>query len=125
MIQHIGLSISNITEVHNFYKKIMGFEKVKQFSMYPSIAEKVFGFEESPEVFIMKRDEMELELFLSNQKINQGWNHLCLTLSDAATIYQAAGKAGYPVVCHEGRNGFTYFIRDKQKNLFELKSRTP
>lgn len=120
MIQHIALSIGDITEVHNFYTRVMGFEKVKQFSMYPSIAEKIFGFDESPEVFMMKRNEMELELFLSNQKIKQGWSHLCLSLPDAETIYNAAGNAGYQTILHEGRNGFTYFIRDKQNNLFEI-----
>jgi len=124
MIQHIGLSIGNIIEVHNFYEKVMGFEKVKQFNMCPSVADKIFGFDESPEVFMMKRDEMELELFLSNQKIKQGWSHLCLSLPDANTIYQAAGNTGYQTILHEGRHGFTYFIRDKQNNLFEIKSST-
>ena len=122
MIKHIGLPIGDITEIHNFYETILGFEKINQFTMPTSLAGKIFGFEESPEVFMMHKDGMELELFLSNQTVKPAWTHTCLTLPDAENIFHSAGKAGYQTILHEGRNGFTYFVRDKQRNLFEIKS---
>ncbi|MGM0375739.1 MAG: VOC family protein [Bacteroidota bacterium] len=122
MIQHIGLTINDVTEIHNFYKTVLGCEKIKQFTMDASIAGKIFGFDESPEVYFMQRQEIQVELFLSHQRIKPAWNHICISLPDAENICQAAKEAGFRTITHEGRNGSTRFVWDKMGNLFEIKA---
>lgn len=121
MIQHIGLSIEEVTEIHNFYENVLGFQKTKQFSIDSTLAGKIFGFKESPEVFFLKRDETELEIFLGNQKANPAWNHICISLPNANQTIEAGEEAGYEVITHQGQKSTTWFLRDKAGNLFEIK----
>jgi len=121
MIKHIGLTISNIQEIHDFYEQIMGFEKIKQFSLYREVAQNIFGYNESPEVFLLKKGSVELEIFVSLQKYQPAWSHICLEIPDAREIFAKAGKHNYRTIFKENNKGGTFFISDSSNNLFELK----
>ena len=121
MIKHIGLTISNIQEIYDFYGQIMGFEKVKQFPLYREVAQNIFGYDESPEVFLLKKGSVELEIFVSLQKYKPAWSHICLEIPDAREIFTKARKHNYRTIFKENDKGGTFFISDSSNNLFELK----
>jgi catechol 2,3-dioxygenase-like lactoylglutathione lyase family enzyme len=124
MIKHAGLSIHDIQEVYDFYEKILGFKKHKQFTLFRELAEEIFGFSESPEIFVMKKEDIELELFISREKFRPAYAHTCLEITDAEEIFERAKRKNYKTYAKTGANGTTWFVADSNKNLFELKKTT-
>lgn len=124
MIKHVGLSIRDIQEVYDFYEKILGFKKHKQFPLFHKLAEDIFGFSESPEIFVMKKEDIELELFISREKFRPAYAHTCLEFTDAEKIINRAKKQNYKTYIKPGTYGTTWFVADSNKNLFELKNTT-
>ncbi|WP_010665124.1 VOC family protein [Marinilabilia salmonicolor] len=124
MIKHTGLSIRNIQEVYDFYERILGFKKHTQFSLFRELAEEIFGFSESPEVIVMKKEDIELELFISREEFRPAYTHTCLEIADAQEIFERAKKQNYKTYAKPSANGYTWFVADSNKNLFELKKPT-
>jgi catechol-2,3-dioxygenase len=55
MLQHIGLDISDKSEIDNFYKELLGFQIVREFQINRQLSQKIFGLEKDASAFLMQR----------------------------------------------------------------------
>ncbi|MBN2649364.1 MAG: VOC family protein [Prolixibacteraceae bacterium] len=124
MIQHIALTINNRDELKNFYKDVFMVEIHHQFSLTRDLSRMIFNREGDFNVVVMRNDEMEFELFLTDEVEKKVFSHVCLGFKNSRQVMEKAQKAGYRTVIKPRNDGYdTYFIWDKSGNLFEIKEK--
>lgn len=121
-LNHIGLNIHHKTELDDFYQDVLGLEFAYNFELQNDLGSKIFGIEEQAQVFHYKNEHLNLELFLSQEPVKQGFSHICIELTDRETIAKKAEDSGYPItrLAREDKPDIL-FISDKAGNIFELK----
>jgi len=122
MIQHVGLTINDSTEIRDFYAEIMQFSVQKSFSMNEEVNRLIFGLNGKVDVYLMEKEGLQLELFISKNQEKKHYTHTCLACANAALMFEKADEKGYKSLAKENREGkHTYFIWDKSGNMFEIK----
>ncbi len=120
-IHHIALSITDSAEIENFYQQILSFTLKHQFSLFPSVALEVFNTEKTVDVYVMEKQDVQLEIFINPEKERKLFSHICLMDREAELIYRNATQQNYRSSIRENQGHSTYFIRDRSDNMFELK----
>lgn len=121
MLLHIGLSLTDIEEVTNFYENILSFRIHHRFALYPEIALDLFGVNKSVDVVVMEKEGLQLELFIHQEMESKTFTHLCLVEDALESMAEKARKAGYRLKERRQPGKVTYFLWDHSGNLFELK----
>ena len=122
-LNHIGINVANVGEIHHFYQDILGFLPERSFPIPREIAQMFFGIEEETEAFILSNGVLRLELFVYDKPITSGFAHLCIELENREETARKCAASGYPVMRKERENGDLLFIKDKAGNVFELKNK--
>ncbi len=68
MANHIGITVNYIDDLDQFYRNVLMFSTVRKFNLDIELSRLLFNMEESPEVFLLNRDGVELEVFISKRK---------------------------------------------------------
>jgi catechol 2,3-dioxygenase-like lactoylglutathione lyase family enzyme len=121
MIQHIGLTVANVSELKEFYEKVLLLTPQYQFKVDKSIASNIFGVEKEIDVFMMSYQGMSFEIFIDDDICSSSFAHVCLTYKQSELLFSRAQASGYRAIKKTSRNGYTYFIWDKSGNIFEIK----
>lgn len=122
MLLHIALDITT-HDLEHFYVGILGGTIVKQFELNEDISAAVFQVPKATQVAIVAIQDVHFELFLHNSTLpSPTYRHLCFEMHNAVEINQKALAAHYSVYEREGFQGTTYFIKDGNENIFEIKS---
>ncbi|MDY6915161.1 MAG: VOC family protein [Candidatus Cloacimonadota bacterium] len=123
MLQHIGLNISDKSEIENFYKKLLGFQVVREFQIDSQLSQKIFGLEKDASVFLMQKDDLKLELFVNGANKQPHFGHICLEIPSREKICLSAQQKGYLVIRKQRPHSDLVFLQDGYGNLFELKEK--
>lgn len=122
MLQHIGISINNQNDIENFYKKLLGFEESRSFILNSNLAERIFGINEDTPVITLNKEELYLELFLTDEKINPVFSHICISVDKKDDLVEKADFLGYQTeIIKKDLNNKLAFIKDTTGNSFEIK----
>jgi hypothetical protein len=114
-VKHIGLQVSE-NDIQSFYVQILGFTIRGNFHLLEQEAYELFGIKKTVEIVYGRCGELDLELFIADG-IQKSFSHLCLSSNKASEMYQKAVESGYNCTIRKE----TYFIRDTNTNVFELK----
>jgi len=120
-LEHVALSIADRNEIENFYQDILGMELVRSFTLDRSLANDIFGIEKSPEVFLMQKDQVQFEVFLSPARFSPGFSHVCFSSSHRDEMFDNAARHSYRVFRLKRKSSELIFISDKSGNVFEVK----
>lgn len=123
MLIHIALDITE-NDLQDFYINILGGTIVRQFVLNDSISSSVFQLPKSVDVTILDIKNVQFELF-TNSTTNEclpDYKHLCFDMKNGQEIRDKAIAANYMVHERQGATGITYFIKDRNNNMFEIKS---
>ena len=122
ILKHIALSVKK-QDIENFYEKVLGFEVNNSFNLRKNIVETIFGIAKDVELYYMKNDSIELELFVYPETFPSTFNHICLEYPEAQSIFLKAKENGYYHYHYvrEKKGNDTYFIKDTLGNMFEIK----
>lgn len=122
-LNHIGLNIQRKEEVVDFYHNILGFHLEYQFDLKSSLAANIFSMGKQSEVFLYKKENLLLELFIHHENTTQGFAHICIEIKEREKIAGQCEDAGYPVIrIRRNNKPDLLFIKDKTGNIFELKN---
>lgn len=122
MIRHIGLNINELSELEDFYINILGFKITEQFTARKEICDLIFNVKDEIPVYRLEKFGLELEIFVTEQQNSFNYQHLCIEYWKVAEIFEGASQKGYQTVTFLKDNGRrAYFVRDKAKNLIEIK----
>ncbi len=120
-LEHIGLTISESKEIKDFYINILGMREVKTFVLNKILAQKIFGINKNTSAFFLQKNDLFLEIFVTDEKLKQGFNHICLTIKDRETLVTKAEAQNYECIRIERDIFDLIFIKDKSGNIFEIK----
>ncbi|MBN2807318.1 MAG: hypothetical protein JXR22_11735 [Prolixibacteraceae bacterium] len=121
MIHHLALTVNESSEVKDFYEEVLLFGVHHKFKLSRDLSKNIFGLEEDSEVFVMRHQDMEFELFINGHQEKSFFSHVCLAYWKSERIYASAIREGYRALIKPRQGHDTYFIWDKSGNLFEIK----
>ena len=124
MLEHIGITINEESDIQAFYKDLLGLEEVQKFDLYKDLSEKLFGISNAVSVTYLSSEDLFLELFLTDRKQSPVYNHICISVRNRDSLIKKAESMGFLVtqIKRESKDDLL-FIRDKSGNIFEVKSR--
>ncbi len=121
-INHIGLNINGIEDIYAFYTNILGFDIENSFELSAELSGIIFGNKCPVQINTVKKDDIVLELFNFQDRLQQGYTHICIETSKRELMAEKCLKSDYPVVRIERKDKpDLLFIKDKAGNTFELK----
>ncbi|HKL08084.1 MAG TPA: VOC family protein [Bacteroidales bacterium] len=119
-LEHIAITINLSDEIINFYERILGMEQERNFVLDKTLSTKIFGVNENLPVYLMKREDFVLEIFIYKQKL-QSVNHLCISVENRENLIKEVQEKGYETIIIEREQPDLVFIKDKSGNIFEIK----
>ena len=119
--KHLGITINNANEIADFYENVFEMEKVRVFELNSNLCKKFFKIPQSVEIHLMKKDDVEIELFIRQELKQPSFEHFCLSFADRKKIVERAIENDYEVIIEERKNFDIIFIKDHSGNIFEIK----
>lgn len=120
-LEHVALNITDQKEIEGFYCDIFGMSEIRHFILNKNLAMEIFGIEKETTVYQLKKNEIFLEIFLIPERFENGFSHLCISISNREEIANKADQNGYSCMRLKRGNSDMIFIKDKSGNIFELK----
>jgi len=123
MFEHIGITINEESDIQAFYKDLLGLKEINKFDLFDDLSEKIFGISSTVSVRYFSSDNLGIELFLTDKKQKQVYNHICISVQNRESIIEKAKSMGFPVtkIKRESKD-YLLFIKDNSGNIFEIKS---
>ena len=122
MLHHLALTVTDPEDIRNFYEEVLLFSLRYRFSMDAiDVLSHLFHTERKTEVYVMKHQNLQLEVFIDPVKEEKRFSHVCLEYWKAGLIFDRAVESGYRTWIKRNPEHLTYFIWDKSENLFEIK----
>jgi len=120
-LQHIALNIVGIEEIKNFFIDILGMKAVKNFVLKKDLAQNIFKINQDTAVYVLQKNDLFFELFLSNEHSRQGYNHICIGIKKREELINKSEAANYECIRIKRDYSDLIFINDKNGNIFEIK----
>ncbi len=120
-LEHVALTITNHNEIEQFYHEILGMNEIRSFLLDKILARDIFGIEEEIKVFHLQKNKLLLEIFLTPEQYNHGFNHICISTSHRDEIVQKATQHSYKCFRLKRQNSDMIFVSDNSGNIFEIK----
>jgi len=124
MIHHAGLTITDPSEIKNFYQDILGLEIKNEFTLKKELNQKLFGFYEDVPVTMLSNGVADIEIFVTNLPARNNYSHLCIEVDDRDKLVEKVKKKNYPHTVIERDLYPLVFIQDSFGNCFEIKEKT-
>lgn len=122
-LEHVALNITDPEEIESFYCDIFGMREIRHFILNKNLAMEIFGIEKEAMVFQLQKNEILLEIFVRPERFENGFSHICISISNREEIANKADQNGYSCVHLKRGNSDMIFIKDNSGNIFELKQR--
>ncbi len=120
-LEHIALTITDYNEIKQFYHEILGMIEIRSFILDKDLARNIFGIEEETKIFLLQKDKLLLEIFLTPEQHHHGFNHICISTSHREEIVKRATQHSYKCIRLKRHNSDLIFISDHSGNMFEVK----
>ncbi len=121
MLNHIGITINDVSEIKNFYQAVLGLEIVKQFTINEDLSNQVFQINKETEVYVMKKDDLILELFINENPDFKSYNHICINVHSRSNLIKQAKNNNYTCIIIPRETFDLVFVKDRLGNIFEIK----
>lgn len=123
MIHHAGLTITDPSDIKNFYQDVLGLKIKKEFTLKKELNQKLFGFYEEVPVTMLSNGEADFEVFVTDLPARSNYSHLCIEVQDRDEIIKRVKQKNYPHTVIEREFHPLVFIQDKFGNCFEIKEK--
>jgi catechol 2,3-dioxygenase-like lactoylglutathione lyase family enzyme len=119
-ISHVALTYENRKEAEIFFKKILGLELSKSFTLSEKLTNDLFGIKEEIEVDVYSNKSSYFEIFFSNKKKMHFFDHTCIKVSNKEDFIKKCKDYKIdPLFIKKGEKTLL-FVRDFAGNLFEI-----
>lgn len=128
MLKHVALEVKE-SDIQDFYINILGGTISEQFTLAKEVANNIFQIPKELEIYKLKLvniqtkgKNLELELFVHDCIEQDCLQHICLQVDDPSNVFQKANEKHYWTYLRKSNEKETYFIKDHNDNMFELKN---
>ncbi len=125
-LNHIALVCTSQENARIFYQKILGLENLYSFVVPKVLSKEIFGFDKDIKILKLGNKNLTLEIFLVDKKhLSQStFEHVCIEVDDRENLIKRCKEENLKIIKIEREKGFTLFIRDFDRNFFEIKEKT-
>ncbi len=120
-LEHVALAIIDYNDIGHFYHEILGMKEVNSFVLDKVLANDIFGIEKEIKVFLLQKDKLLLEIFLTGGECVHGFNHICISVNNREEIVKRAIQNSYRCLQLKRGNSDMVFVTDNSGNIFEIK----
>jgi len=120
-LEHIALSVSDLKEIEKFYTNVLGMKQIKNFVLTRALAATIFGIDEEINVFLMQKDKLIFEVFITKEYRKHAFDHICFSIKNREEFINKVLLNEYKVIRIEREFFDLIFIKDKDGNIFEIK----
>jgi len=120
-LNHIAITITDVSEIEGFYKNLLGMKDIKQFTLNQNLAKNIFGLKNETTAYLLQKDDLFFEVFVLPESFEKGFNHICISVPDREKLIGQAMQNNYAVTRIEREHFDLIFIKDKSGNIFEIK----
>ena len=120
-LEHIAISVSDKSEIKEFYYNILEMNEVRSFILNKALARQIFNIAEEVSVFLMQKDELLFEIFVTKKQYKQGFRHICISIKNREELIKKAEQKAYKCIRIKREFSDLVFIKDKSGNIFEIK----
>ena len=122
-LEHIAIAVNNPSEISDFYKGLLGMEEVRSFILKEKLSQKIFGIQKETPVTLLQKDDLVLEIFLLNEPLKKGYNHICIAVDNREELVKIAAMNNCDITRIERDFSNLIFIKDHSGNIFEVKEK--
>ena len=120
-LEHIAISVSDKSEIKEFYYNIFEMKEVRSFILNKALAKQIFNIEKEVSVFLVQKDELIFEIFVTKKQYKQAYRHICISVKNRKELIKKAEQKDYECICIKREFSDLVFIKDKSGNVFEIK----
>lgn len=120
-LEHIALSVSDHQEVEKFYMYVLGMKQIKNFVLRKDLAANIFGINKEIAVFLLQKDKVVFEIFVTTEYRKQKFDHVCISIKNREEFINKAMINEYEVIRIKREIFDLIFVKDKDGNIFEVK----
>ena len=120
-LAHIALSVSDYKEIEKFYTNVLGMKQIKTFVLRKDLAANIFEINEEITVFLLQKDRVVFEIFITTEYRKQAFDHVCISIKNREEFINKVLLKEYKVIRIERELFDLIFIKDKDGNIFEIK----
>ncbi len=122
-LEHVALTIVDQADIESFYQDILGTSVISNFVLEKDLARQIFEINRDTPVFLLKSDDLLLELFISPERNQQDFKHICISIENRKELVEKAIQDGYECIQLRRKKSELIFIKDRSGNIFEIKER--
>lgn len=119
---HIALRV-NEKDINSFYLDVLHGEVTRTFELSREVTSEIFNIDKNVKVVQVSVEGIDFELFIDGDPLLPTFAHVCFYSERAQKIMKRANQKGYHTYSHQNNSMETYFIRDTNYNLFEIKTK--
>ena len=120
-LNHIAITITDVSEIEGFYKNLLGMKDVRRFEISKDKVIEIFGIEKEIVAYQLQKDDLVFEVFVLLQTFEKGFNHICISVPDREELVRKAIKNSYNVTRIKREHFDLIFVKDRSGNIFEIK----
>ena len=120
---HIGLVNKSQRNADKFFHDILGLKKGEKKYLSSEMSNKIFGFKQASDFVYYYNDSVVFEVFINDKKgiVDDQINHVCIEVKKRDNLAIRCKKAGLEVKKIDKQGSVMMFIRDFDRNLYEVK----
>jgi catechol 2,3-dioxygenase-like lactoylglutathione lyase family enzyme len=120
-LNHIAITITDISEIEGFYKNLLGMKDVRSFEITKDKVIEIFGVEQEITAYQLQKDDLVFEVFVLPKPFEKAFNHICISVPDREGLIVKARQNNYDVIRIKRDHFDLIFVKDKSGNIFEIK----
>ncbi|MBN2127312.1 MAG: hypothetical protein JW703_02870 [Candidatus Diapherotrites archaeon] len=120
-LEHIAIQCSSKEKAKEFFEEVLELKKIDSFKLYADLSKTIFNSGKEIDVEKYGNEKIMIEVFYSEKKCINKFEHYCFTCSNREKIALKAKEKGFKVKEFETKNKKWIFLEDFDGNLFELK----
>ena len=121
-LEHIAITVSEPADIKDFYLDILGMKEVKKFVLNKVLANKIFGINNETLVFLLQKEDIFLEVFVTPEQKKQSFEHICFAVNNREELVENCLRQNYECIRIERDLFDLVFIKDRSGNIFEIKT---
>lgn len=123
VLDHVGIVNEDEGGAVRFYQDLLGLEIIKESSVSPELAQKLFSFGREIRMLVCGKENLKVEIFIipGFTRPSPSVPHFCIQLPDLTGFLKKAKGQGVTVIAAERGGRTVYFAEDFSGNRIELK----
>ena len=123
LLDHVGIVNRDEGDALRFYRDLLGLGRIKESSVSPELAEKLFSVNEEIRMLVYGKENLKVEIFIVPvfTPPSPSVPHFCIQLTDLRGFLTRAKGEGVRVIAAERGGRTVYFAEDFSGNRIELK----